>query len=273
MRVILLGRKPIACATLRHMISMGIDVPVVVAPGREEPDPYPERLVDAADALGVPVMAAERIYELLGHPDKSPLQPDLGNIDLVVSVLHQKRILRPLIELGRIGCINFHPAPLPEYRGWGTYSAAVLEDRAQWGASAHFVDDGFDTGPLIRVKYFDVDCRRETALSLQLRTQPVLFNLFREVLDLALSGEPIVSVPQATGRSFTRRQVMAQRFISPTDSPEMVNRKVRAFWYPPNPPAEILLAGSSYALMNRRTFEDTARIVCAHSEWTDTKRR
>ena len=54
-------------------------------------------------------------------------------------------------------CLNFHPAPLPDIRGLGGYNVAILEDFAEWGVSAHFVDEEFDTGDLVRVDRFPID--------------------------------------------------------------------------------------------------------------------
>ena len=78
---------------------------------------------------------------------------------------------------------------------------AILEDLKRSARGAHFADESFDTGPLIRVRYFDVDCSRETALSLQRKTQPVLLELFKEVFDLALQDGKLPSAP-------SRRQVL-----------------------------------------------------------------
>ena len=66
---------------------------------------------------------------------------DLEGTDLVLSFLFWRLIRPPLIDLGRIGCLNFHPAPLPDWRGLGGYNVAVLEGLTEWGVSAHFVDE------------------------------------------------------------------------------------------------------------------------------------
>ena len=68
----------------------------------------------------------------------TPSPPD--DVDLVISFLFWKRIREPLLSLGRIGCLNFHPAPLPDMRGVGGYNVAVLEGMSEWGVSCHFVD-------------------------------------------------------------------------------------------------------------------------------------
>ena len=64
-----------------------------------------------------------------------------ADVDLVVSFLFWNRIREPLISLGRIGCLNFHPAPLPDFRGVGGYNVAILEGLREWGVSCHFVDE------------------------------------------------------------------------------------------------------------------------------------
>lgn len=262
MRIILLGRKPVACDALRYLLSRGAEVVVVSTPGRHEPDPYPERLVDVAESFGIPVVQDPFLYDCLSQGSlKSRI--DLREIDLVISILHQARIHRPLLRLGRIGCVNFHPAPLPEYRGWGTYNVAILEDVKQWGAAAHFADENFDTGPLIRVRYFDVDASQETALSLQRKTQPVLLELFKDVFDMTWRDGKLLGTPQGPGRSFTKKEILAQRFIALDDAPAAVERKVRAFWYPPNPCAEIRIGGRHYPVMNHTIFRELVPLVCA----------
>jgi methionyl-tRNA formyltransferase len=72
MRVILLGRKPIACAALRHMLSRGIEVVAVAAPGKAEPDPYPERLADVAESFDIPVVQDTFLYDCLAGAQTAP---------------------------------------------------------------------------------------------------------------------------------------------------------------------------------------------------------
>jgi methionyl-tRNA formyltransferase len=243
------------------MLAQGAEVVAVSAPRNTEPDFYPERLVDVAESFAIPLLDDQYLYDCLaGRAVEKAI--DLRDIDLVVSILHQRRIKSPLLKLGRLGCLNFHPAPLPEYRGWGTYNIAILEGVKAWGASAHFADEGFDTGPLVRIRWFDIDCTQETALSLQRKTQPVMFELFKEVFDLALREGTLPSVVQWPGRTFTKNEVMAQRFITTQDPPELVERKVRAFWYPPNPCAEVQIGDRSYPVMNHTIFNDLVPLVC-----------
>jgi len=177
-------------------------------------------------------------------------------VDLVLSFLFWKRIRRPLIELPRVGCLNFHPAPLPDMRGLGGYNVAILERFPEWGVSAHFVDEEFDTGDLIAVERFPIDPDRETAFSLDLRSQEALLALFQRVVGAALAGHELPRSPQGEGgRYVTRDELESLRRVRPGDD---VERKLRAFWYPPWPGATVELDGRVLTLVDDGLLAEVA---------------
>lgn len=177
------------------------------------------------------------------------------DLDLVISFLFWKRIREPLISVGRIGCVNFHPAPLPDFRGLGGYNVAILEGLEEWGVSCHFVDDRFDTGDLIEVERFPIDAERETAFSLDLASQERLFGLFVRVMERLLAGEPPPRVPQGDGRYVTRAEFEALRVVHPGDD---LGRKLRAFWYPPHPGALLEVDGRRLTLVDEALLAEVA---------------
>lgn len=50
---------------------------------------------------------------------------------------------------------NYHPAPLPEYRDWGNYARGLHDLKVgkikDWGVSLHVIDEGIDSGTVLRV--------------------------------------------------------------------------------------------------------------------------
>lgn len=238
MRAILLGRKSVAANTLRYMIDCGIKVVTVVAPPKTQLALSKDRLADAAESCGIPVATDTHLYNILSGKVRDP-EIDLSNIDLVLSVLFQKRIKGPLISLPTIGGINFHPAPLPEFRGWGTYSFGILENVQSWAATAHLIEEQFDTGPIIKIRGFEVMMEKETAFTLEQRTQPVMLELIKDVILDVLTSKQIVGHPQSEGQYFSKRDFYNARKITPSDSAEIVCRKARAFWYPPYSGAQL----------------------------------
>lgn len=250
LRVILMGKdKPLVRKGLDYLLEHGYCVVAVVGP--ENGPATGKRLVDIAARRGIPTTTDETLYDVLeGRAGPEVLPFSLDKIDLVISLLFWKRIRKPIIQLPKIACINFHPAPLPEFRGVGGYNVAILENLRYWGAAAHFVDESFDTGELIDVRRFDIDPSRETAFTLEQATQRVLFELFRDTMETVKRDRKFTGKPQGEGRYFSRQDFERLRRIQPDDTPEIIARKVRAFWYPPNGGASILINGSEYTVID-----------------------
>lgn len=230
--IYLANNKPSAIAGLRHIHAQGWDIPAVVAPGVERPHSG-ERLEDVARALKLRTLTMQELLAIL--PGQPAADPSLDQIDLVVSYLFWQKIVRPLIQLPKMGCINFHPAPLPDFRGVCGVNFAILEQLPQWGVSAHFVSESFDTGDLIEVRRFSFDASQETAFSLESLSLNHMNALFQEVIGRVASGQTLPRAPQGQGRYISRKDFEAARWVLPEDTPESIERKVRAFWYPPYP--------------------------------------
>ncbi|MBQ9274249.1 MAG: hypothetical protein IJ228_05485 [Succinivibrio sp.] len=196
--------------------------------------------------LGIPVVSMERAEEYVStHP---------GEIDLVVSYLYWRKIRRPLIEGPKLGCINFHPAILPDWRGCAGYNIAILKKLKEWGATAHYVEETIDTGPIIRVFKFNFDYRLETAQSLERKTQEAQVELYKSVmLDIMEHGR-LDSVPQNKdeGVYISRQQMLDLMKIDLNDAAtlEDLDLKIRACWFPPYSGAGFELNGKFYTLVN-----------------------
>jgi methionyl-tRNA formyltransferase len=243
-----MGKHKRSAARALDWLAGRCEVTALVCP---DPDPTArdeQRLDLVAHRHGIPRCGDEDLYA------------DPPDVDLVLSFLFWKRIRRTLIELPRVGCLNFHPAPLPDMRGLGGYNVAILEGFAEWGVSAHFVDEDFDTGDLVAVDRFPIDPASETALSLDLKSQARLYDLFRSVIDDLLDGRALPRSPQGPGRYVSRAEFEALRRVAPDDPPELVERKVRAFWYPPHPGATIDVGGRTLTLVDEARLRELAML-------------
>lgn len=241
------------------MIAKGHEVVGIVTTMPTESDLHSERLCDHAIRLRIPLLTDQQIYDQLNG--QSPVDvPDLSNIDLVLSMFHQKRIKERILSLPKIGAINIHPAPLPEFQGWGVYNHAIVENVPYWGVTAHYMDEGFDTGPIIAQRRFDVKMEIETAFSLEQRTQPVIELLVHDLFDALSKGKPI-GENQIHGRYISKEMFLKLRVIEPEDSPEIVDRKIRAFWYPPYPGAQIRINGRFYTVIDHAQINQVANLM------------
>ena len=251
MRAILMGKhKRSAVGALEHLLRRGVEVVAVVAPAEPGDAADSQRLDRAAQRSGIEVTTDDELYARIERGE-------LADVDVVLSFLFWKRLRDPLIELGRIGCLNFHPAPLPDMRGMGGFNVAILEGFAEWGVSGHFVDRDFDTGDLVRVDRFPIE-PGATALSLDIDSQARLLSLFRDVVDMALGGTDLPRIPQGEGRYVTRDEFEGMRRVPPGEDAETLERRIRAFWYPPYEGATVEIAGRVVSLVDSALLEEIA---------------
>jgi methionyl-tRNA formyltransferase len=226
------------------VVERGAEVIAVVA---AEPDRFarePQRLDLAARRHGLALVPEAELYA--APPE---------DVDLVVSFIYPRLIREPVLSLGRVACLNFHPAPLPDFRGVGGYNLALLEGLREWGVSCHFVDEHFDTGDLVEVERFPIDPDAHTAFSLDLATGKRLVELFGRVVERMLAGEELPRTPQGDGRYVSLEEFDRLRVVRPGDD---LDRKLRAFWYPPYPGAMAEVEGRRLTLVDDRLLAEIA---------------
>jgi methionyl-tRNA formyltransferase len=263
-RVIFMAKNKVSTErALRVLLDREIEVVAAVTPPIDEPGMDGGNASALAHAAGIPVVQDEALYGAIDGDGKAGLQ--LDGVDLVISFLYWKRIRQPLIKLGTKGCINFHPAPLPAYRGGAVYTFGILNAESEWGVSAHWVDETFDTGDLIEVSPFSIDPARETCFSLEQKSQSHLVDLFQKTVDNLLSEKALPRETQGAGSTYTQADMEAVRRISSEDSPELVDRKIRAFWYPPARGAIIDVNGMECVAVNDLIVEEAGHLYAEAS--------
>jgi methionyl-tRNA formyltransferase len=174
--------------------------------------------------------------------------PRNQSADFVISYMFRNRVKPDVLSLARRAAVNFHAGPLPEFGGWAFYSVAILENSPEYGCTCHYMDNGFDTGPLLKVRRFPIDASRETAYSLERKAQAEMVRLFGDFCEMAESGDELPrEVQDATKmRYMSREEFETLKKIPAGADAETVQRYARAFWYPPYECARILV-GNEYA--------------------------
>jgi methionyl-tRNA formyltransferase len=238
MKILFLGRKDYAAKMLQWTVDIGQTV-VGIVTDNQVPD---SQIMKKAKELTVPVISIEQAEQnfLL----------DKNYADLVISYLYQKKIKEPLISMPKYGCINFHPAILPDWKGVAGYNMAILYKLKEWGTSAHYVDENIDTGKIIRVYRFNFDYRYETAKSLEQKTQNIQGDLYRSVLTDIIEGnlDDNELIPNTGGVYISRREMLKMMQIDTLH--DDITLKCHAFWFPPYSGATIELQGKRYTLVD-----------------------
>ncbi|ELA8259771.1 hypothetical protein Q3054_000849 [Vibrio alginolyticus] len=171
--------------------------------------------------------------------------------DLGISMLYWRKLKEEFISMPKLGTINFHPAPLPDYKGTAGYNLAILDGLDKWGMTAHYVDENIDTGEIIEVRSFPICQETETVKSLEAKSQKYLFDLFKSTIDriASSSSSRLETTPNTGGRYVSRSEMESMKEIKPGDD---ISRKIRAFWFPPYDGAYITIEGEKYSLVDRK---------------------
>lgn len=78
------------------------------------------------------------------------------NPDLIVVVAYGKIIPKSIIDIPKLGIINVHSSILPKYRGASPIHSALINGDSETGVSIMFIDEGLDTGDVIRISKTDI---------------------------------------------------------------------------------------------------------------------
>lgn len=248
-KVIFLGRKSGASKAAQFLLDQGIEIALIVASAEEL---HPDSLNEFAKRNNIPVFHDDEIiYKMIEANDKR-----IRNVDLVISYLYWRRIKMPLIKLASRGCINFHPAPLPDYKSRAGYNTAIWEEKTHFGVAVHFIDsEEFDAGPIIKVLRFPFE-PDEQVITLIEKTQENLLVLFKKTIKLFKTKQQIKTTENRGGLYLTARQLEGLKVIHPRrDSLEDIHRKIRAFFFPPYHGATIEIKGEKFTLVDEQTLK------------------
>ena len=111
--------------------------------------------------------------------------------DLVLSIQVLQRFGPDLLSIPRIGCMNVHSGPLPEYRGLYTSFWSLYNGERESGVSIHFMNNRWDGGPIIAQRRFPLT-PGETVRSLDRKKWAALPGLLSEALDALVEGRVIL---------------------------------------------------------------------------------
>jgi methionyl-tRNA formyltransferase len=145
LRIVFAGSPAAAVPSLEALARTDHEIVAVVtredAPLGRKRVLTPTPVADAADALGIPVLKANRIAPLEARV--AALRPDLG-----VIVAYGGLIREPLLSTPRLGWINLHFSLLPRWRGAAPVQRALIAGDTVTGAAVFQLVAELDAGPV-----------------------------------------------------------------------------------------------------------------------------
>ena len=161
---------------------------IVAVVGTRGDAPALERARDA----GLPVLIVDP--KSLGDDYESALLSALkdAGADTIALAGFLRRVPSRIIQAYHSRIVNIHPSLLPLFGGVGMYGEHVHRAAIEYGVkvsgcTVHFVDEAYDTGPIITQRTVPV-LEGDTAETLAARILPLEHALFAESLQLLAQG-------------------------------------------------------------------------------------
>lgn len=175
--------------------------------------------------------------ELLDWKSATQMQ----NLDIAISVMHNRIFKKKFIDNVKYGVLNIHPGPLPFYRGSNHYSHALMNGETWYGITLHYIDTGIDTGPIIDLYWTEID-PNDTARTLYDRVQRLGIKLFRdklpEIIQCALEGGQVASCAQDDEKArYYKPNSLDHKEVDLNWPNEQIYNFVRGLQFPPFEPA------------------------------------
>ncbi len=142
--VVFFGYGPLGRAGLDTVVRAGARVAAAVVPGnRTGPD------VDVVRAL-----AERHGIAVWVQPPRASIQPFEARLreaapDLILVCSYTMLLPDAVLRVPRLGAVNVHGGLLPQYRGPHVTQWAIINGERETGVTLHYMDGGFDTGPII----------------------------------------------------------------------------------------------------------------------------
>lgn len=154
---------------------------VVAHPLDKEENKVYRSVYDFAKSLGIDVIR--------GKPSEDSVARFIREREPNLIWVTDYKFLLPeeIIKIPKIGCINLHPSLLPHYRGRAPVNWAIINGERKIGITAHFIDEGVDTGDIIRQIELDISDEDYIGDVLK-KLYPLYFEITKSVILDILSG-------------------------------------------------------------------------------------
>ncbi|MBU0991293.1 MAG: methionyl-tRNA formyltransferase [Proteobacteria bacterium] len=153
--IVFMGTPEFAIPALEALHEAGAAIPLVVT----QPDrpkgrgkkcvPPPVKIT--AERLGYPVVQPEsiRTVEFLKSIDE--LKPEC-----LVVVAFGHILVKPLLDIPKMGAINVHPSLLPKYRGPAPIQHSIINGDRLTGVTTMLLDEGIDSGDMLLTETVEI---------------------------------------------------------------------------------------------------------------------
>src|SRR3990167_6012280 len=134
-----------------------------------------------------PIGTRCRDWALENMPESFQLVQSEVECDIFISVMYDQLLSEAFIA-SKKACFNFHPGILPQYRGAGAFSWAILNGDHHFGVTLHELDKSIDHGKIIDCWTARIE-NEDTAETLYEKGMDGIFQMFQMRFEQLVIGE------------------------------------------------------------------------------------
>lgn len=216
LRIVFFGSGPVAAKSL-SLMQTDFDIEAVVTKPTTE-----DEMKQAANGAAVYLVSnKQELSELLS---RKPFRSEVGIlIDFGIIVTGD------VIDYFPKGIINSHFSLLPEWRGADPITFAILSGQTKTGVSLMMIDEGMDTGQIIRQKSLPIS-PDETTATLTDKLIELSDQLLKSDLSAYVAGKlPARAQPHPDRATYSRKLTKEDGLLDFRKSARQLEREVRAF--------------------------------------------
>ncbi|KPJ68046.1 MAG: methionyl-tRNA formyltransferase [Coxiella sp. DG_40] len=148
--------------------------------------------------------------------------------DIMIDVAYGLFLPKEVLNTFKYGCINVHPSLLPHWRGASPIQRAILAGNIETGVTVMQVDEGWDTGDILKQTKINIDVTDTTA-SMQGKLSKLGAKLVLKVLE-DLEQDKLKPIPQDDTKSCYANKITKQEAqLDWQLSANELDRMIRAF--------------------------------------------
>ena len=184
------------------------------------------------------------------------------NIDLFVSMSFNQIFKTPILNIPKLGVINCHAGKLPFYRGRNILSWALINDEKEFGITVHYIDEGIDTGDIIKQHCYPISDKDDYNSLLEIayvECASILYNAIKEI-QVGNSKRILQSTIHPVGFYCGRRGI-GDEIINWNQSSRNLFNFIRSI-NKPGPMATTTLKGSQIKINKAKLIEQAPNYIC-----------
>ena len=243
MRLIFMGTPEFSCHALQALADAGHEIACVYS---QPPRPK-------GRGLEVQKQPVHVLAEKLDIDVRTPLslkspeeQQRFAALDAEAAVVVAYGLLlpKPILDAPKFGCFNIHASLLPRWRGAAPIQRAIMAGDAQSGVSIMRMEEGLDTGPVIKMQAIPIT-PETTATSLH----DELAALGAKLIVEALQNPSVHGTPQPVdGVTYAKKIDKTEAHINFAHSAEEVRNHIHGL--SPFPGAWCMINNARVKLLN-----------------------